>query len=263
MRIFVEIMIDSFTIKGLSGNISAELLLPQGFDKEKDRCVLVMLMHGFLGSKTGAPMGFLSQLFVEQGYAVLRFDFDGYGESDGAQQDNTVPKMLEDAKAVWDHASSLPFVDKIVLLGHSQGGVVAGMFAGRLEKAGTPPAGLILMASASILKEFAKKGRFFSFRCNPANPPEYINLYGFKLGREYILSAQTLPIEEESSWFTGPVLLLHGSWDPIIPVSCSKQYAKWYRNCSLNIIRATGHVFLLRRGKLVRLLMDYLRQFSL
>ena len=171
--------------------------------------------------------------------------------------------MLEDAKAVWDHASGLPFIDKIVLLGHSQGGVVAGMFAGRLEKAGTPPAGLILMASASILKEFAKKGRFFSFRCNPANPPEYINLYGFKLGREYILSAQTLPIEEESSWFTGPVLLLHGSWDPIIPVSCSKQYAKWYRNCSLNIIRATGHVFLLRRGKLVRLLMDYLRQFSL
>lgn len=59
------------------------------------------------------------------------------------------------------------------------------------------------------------------------------------------------------------VLLLHGSWNPIIPVSCSKQYAKWYRNCSLNIIRATGHVFLLRRGKLVRLLMDYLRQFSL
>ncbi len=72
MRIFVEIMIDAFTIKGLSGNISAELLLPEGFDKEKDRCVLVMLMHGFLGSKTGAPMGFLSQLFVEQGYAVLQ-----------------------------------------------------------------------------------------------------------------------------------------------------------------------------------------------
>jgi pimeloyl-ACP methyl ester carboxylesterase len=226
-------------------------LLAEGFDKEMVRCVLVMRMHGFRGSKTGAPMGLLSQLFVEQGYGVLRFDFDGYGESDGAQQDNTVPRMLEDAKAVWDHASSLPFVDKIVLLGHSQGGVVAGMFAGRLEKAGTPPAGLILMASASILKEFAKKGRFFSYRCNPANPPEYI------------LSAQTLPIEEESSWFTGPVLLLHGSWDPIIPVSCSKQYAKWYRNCSLNIIRATGHVFLLRRGKLVRLLMDYLRQFSL
>ena len=253
-------MIEAFTIKGPSGSISAEMLLPRSFDKERDRCELVILMHGFLASMRATPLGFLSRMLVEQGYAVLRFDFDGYGESEGAQQENTVPKMIEDAKAVWEYASGLPFIDRVILLGHSQGGVVAGMLAGRLEKAGTPPAALIQLAPASVLKEYARKGRYFSVRCDPVNPPETINVYGFKMGREYILSAQTLPIEEESSWFTGPVCLLHGTWDPIVPTACSRQYAALYGNCNLHIISGMEHLFLLRRRQVRRMILGFLRQ---
>ena len=254
-------MIDALTIKGPSGNISAEMLLPRTFDKEHDLCKLVILMHGFLGSMKAAPLGFLSRMLVKHGYAVLRFDFDGYGKSEGAQQENTVPKMIEDAKAVWEYASRLPFIDRIILLGHSQGGVVAGMLAGRLEKAGAPPAGLIQLAPASILKEYASKGKFLSVRCNPKNPPETISVYGFKMGREYILSAQTLPIKKESSWYTGPVCLIHGTWDKIVPLRCSKEYDALYRNSVLHIIFGTEHVFLFHRHTVRRLVLDYLRQF--
>jgi dipeptidyl aminopeptidase/acylaminoacyl peptidase len=254
-------MIDALTFKGPSGNISAEMLLPRTFDKEHDLCKLVILMHGFLGSMKAAPLGFLSRMLVKHGYAVLRFDFDGYGKSEGAQQENTVPKMIEDAKAVWEYASRLPFIDRIILLGHSQGGVVAGMLAGRLEKAGTPPAGLIQLAPASILKEYASKGKFLSVRCNPKNPPETISVYGFKMGREYILSAQTLPIKEESSWYTGPVCLIHGTRDKIVPLRCSKEYDALYRNSELHIIYGTEHVFLFHRHTVRRLVLDYLRQF--
>ena len=81
-------MIDAFTIKGPSGNISAEMLLPRSYNKGHDRCELVIIMHGFLGSMKAAPIGFLIRMLVKQGYAVLRFDFDGYGKSEGAQQDS-------------------------------------------------------------------------------------------------------------------------------------------------------------------------------
>ena len=256
-------MTDHFQIKGPSGNISAEMLLPRAYDKEHCRCELVILMHGFLGSMKAAPLGFLSRMLVKHGYAVLRFDFDGYGKSEGAQQENTVPKMIEDAKAIWDYASKLSFVNQIIFLGHSQGGVVAGMLAGRLEKAGTPPAGLIQLAPASILKEYASKGKFLSVRCNPKNPPETISVYGFKMGREYILSAQTLPIEEESSWFTGPVCLLHGTKDKIVPLACSKEYDTLYRNSELHIISGTEHLFLFHRQIVRRLIIEFLRQFYL
>lgn len=252
-------MAERLVIKAPSGNLVAELVLPQGFDSVKDRCTLVILMHGFKGSKTKPPMKFLTRVLPESGFAVLRFDFDGYGDSDGAQEENTVPKMIQDAKAVWDYAITLAFVDKIVLLGHSQGGVVAGMLAGRLEKAGTPPSALILMAPASILKEFARKGRFFSVHCDPENPPETISVVGFKMGREYITTAQTLPIEEESSWYTGPVCLLHGSMDGIIPISCSESYHKLFQHSEFHRIMGAGHIFLLRRRRVRDILLSFLR----
>lgn len=250
-------------IKGPAGNLAAELLFPQGFRQETDRCTLVIMMHGFLGSKEKVPMGFLTRVILQAGFAVLRFDFDGYGESDGPEEGNTVPKMLEDAKAVWDYAATLPFVDRTILLGHSQGGVVAGMLAGRLEKAGTPPSALALLAPASVLKEFARRGRFFTIRCNPANPPATIPLYGFKMGREYILTAQTLPIEEESSWYTGPVCLIHGTWDFVVPISCSEGYHRRYQNSEFHRIRCTGHIFLFRRALVCRVLLNFLRRFKI
>ena len=203
-------MIETIQIDGPSGRISAELLLPEAFDKAHGRCGLVMLMHGFLGSKRGAPLLFLSRILLAQGYAVLRFDFDGYGESDGAEQDNT------------------------------------------------PPVALILLAPALILKEYARRGRFFSIRCNPADPPATINLYGFQMGREYILSAQTLPIEEESAWFTGPVCLIHGTWDGIVPHSCSKRYDELYARSELHLLRRTGHLFLFCRHLVRRLILTFL-----
>lgn len=252
-------MTDRIQIKGPFGNISAEMLLPRSFDKEHDHCELVILMHGFLGSMKAAPLGFLSRMLVKHGYAVLRFDFDGYGKSEGSQRDNTVQKMIEDAKAVWDYASNLSFVDQIILLGHSQGGVVAGMLAGRLEKAGTPPAGLIQLAPASILKEYASKGRFLSVRCDPMNPPETINVYGFEMGREYILSAQNLPIEEESSWFTGQVCLLHGTWDPIVPIACSERYDTIWQKCEFHVIPGTEHLFLFHRRTVRRLILEFIK----
>ena len=251
-------MVNSIHIKGPLGNLSAEMLFPKGFDQENGRCELVILLHGFLGSKKAAPLRFLARMLVEQGYAVLRFDFDGYGKSEGAQVTNTVPGMIQDAMAVWTYASTLPYVNRIILLGHSQGGVVAGMLAGRLEKAGTPPAALIQLAPASVLKEYASQGRFLSVHCDPVNPPDSINVYGFKMGRDYILTAQTLPIEEESAWYTGPVCLLHGTMDRIVPLSCSERYNQIYQNSEFHRIRGTDHLFLFHRRTVRQLILDFI-----
>ena len=255
-------MKERLIIKAPSGNLAAELVLPQAFDRAKDRCTLVILMHGFRGSKTKPPIQFLTRVFTKGGYAVLRFDFDGYGESDGAQEENTVPKMIQDAKAVWDYASTLAFVDKIVLLGHSQGGVVAGMLAGRLEKAGTPPSALILMAPAFVLREHVRRGRFLTAHCDPENPPESISVVGFKIGREYITTARTLPIEEDLSCFTGPVCLVHGMIDGIVPLSSNESYHKLFPHWEFHRIKGTGHAFLFRRPRVRGILLSFLRSVS-
>ena len=251
---------EQFKIKSPAGNLAAELLLPQGFDPATDRGTLVITMHGFLGAKDKIPMDFAGQVLIEGGFPVLRFDFDGYGQSDGAQQDNTVPRMVQDAKAVWDYATGLPFAEKIVILAHSQGGVVAGILAGMLQEAGTPPSALILLAPASILRDFARRGRFFTVRCNPDNPPEILPVYGFNIGRQFILTARSLPIEEKSSLYTGPVCLLHGNFDLLVPISCSHFYSKIFRNSEFHPIFGSGHLFLIGRRKQRKIILNFLRR---
>jgi hypothetical protein len=133
------------------------------------------------------------------------------------------------------------------------------MFAGRLEKAGTPPAALILLTPAFVLRDYARRGRFFTAHCDPENPPETISVVGFNMGREYITTAQTLPIEEESSWFTGPVCLVHGVMDGIIPISCSESYHRLFQHWDFHRIKGTGHAFLFRRRQVRGILLAFLR----
>lgn len=71
-----------------------ELTLPDDFNEDTDKCPMVILMHGIFSSKNIVP----------------------------------IPAL-----AMWEYANSLPYVSKIGLLGHSQGGVVASMTAGIRE----------------------------------------------------------------------------------------------------------------------------------
>lgn len=49
----------------------------------------------------------------------------------------TIEKEIADAMAIWEYVKGLPYVTDIGFLGHSQGGVVASMTAGRLAAQGS------------------------------------------------------------------------------------------------------------------------------
>jgi len=246
-------------LQGPNGRLSYVLQVPRGFDKSRDKCPLVIVMHGIMSGKDVPPMPRFARKLVRQGYAVLRFDFNAQGRSDGDVLKCTIPTQIADARAVYDYARSLPFVSSVVLLGHSQGGVVAGMLAGELagaaqtvDSAGPAreplntriaPDALVLLAPGAVLKDYALEGRFLGMTCDPADPPEYVQVYWYKFSREYILSAQTLPIYEESALYQGPVCLVHGSEDTVVPVKYSDKYNEIYSNCEYTVIPRENHLF--------------------
>ena len=126
-------------VKGPEGKLSYKITLPKGFNPQTDRCPMVILMHGIFASKNINPTPALARGLAKAGIASIRFDFDGHGQSDGRRQDMTIEKEIADAKAIWDFIQTLPYVEGVGLLGHSQGGVVASMTAGRLAAAGIAP----------------------------------------------------------------------------------------------------------------------------
>ena len=96
---------------------------------------------------------------------------------------------------------------------------------------------------------------------DPADPPEYVKCFGMmKLGREYILTTQELDIYGTAKAYTGPVRLIHGSKDTIVPMSCSKRFVETYGERSeLIVVEGENHMITLRKKKTVDLAVEFFR----
>jgi pimeloyl-ACP methyl ester carboxylesterase len=76
--------------------------------------------HGFRSDKSGSYEGRCRRA-VDEGYNAVRFDFRGYGESDGTFLGQTTGDKLDDLAAVVGHFDP----DSCVLFGSSFGGRIA------------------------------------------------------------------------------------------------------------------------------------------
>jgi pimeloyl-ACP methyl ester carboxylesterase len=244
-----------YTVRGPEGGLSFKVALPEGFDPQADRCPMVILMHGIFSSKDFNPMPSLAKGLAQAGIASIRFDFDGHGKSEGRMQDMTIEKEIADAMAILKYVQGLTYVSEIGFLGHSQGGVVASMTAGRLSLQGKDaPKGMVLIAPGAVIKEACQGGKFFNARFDPKDPPEYIRCWGVKkLGREYLLSTQELDIFGTAAAYGGKVLLLHGTRDGIVPLWCSERYKETYGDRSdLILVDGENHMITRRRSEVVQ-----------
>ena len=83
----------------------------------------VLLLHGFLSDRRAlGRFDRLAAVYARLGHAVLRFDFNGFGDSDGAVVDGA--GLLNDTHAALDHLDELGYRRQI-LHGHSLGSGVA------------------------------------------------------------------------------------------------------------------------------------------
>ena len=244
MTLAFPVFSKEYKVHGPQGGLAMELTLPDDFNEDTDKCPMVILMHGIFSSKNIVPIPALAKALAKEGIASICFDFGGHWKSEGKMKHMTVGKEIEDALAMWEYAKSLPYVSKIGILGHSQGGVVASMTAGILASRGESPAALVLIAPGSVIQDACKGGRFFGAEFNPADPPEYVKCFGImKLGREYILTTQELDIFGTAKAYTGPVRLIHGSNDTIVPMSCSERFVETYtQDAELVVVEGENHM---------------------
>ena len=104
----------------------------------------VVWLGGFRSDMQATKAAALDAWAAERGRAFLRFDYSGHGESGGRFEEGTISRWLEDVLAAIAAASEGPQI----LVGSSMGGWLALLAAARLATAGTPPAGLVLIAPA-------------------------------------------------------------------------------------------------------------------
>lgn len=230
-----------YIVFGEQGGISIKITLPSGFDTTCHKCPMVILMHGFMASKRFHPIPMIAKALAKNGVATISFDFNAHGSSEGKFIDMTIANEIADAKAVLEYVRNLEYVTEVGFVGHSQGGVIAGMLSGELENSPIKPKCVALLAPAAVLKDDAIKGQCMGSKYDASNPPEYVSVMFHKLGRKFILAAQKLPIYETSCCYTGNVCIIHGKKDNIAPYSYGERYHSLYKNSTIHLLEEEGH----------------------
>lgn len=202
---------------------------------------IAILMHGFKGDLGYTKENLLNQLahrLNDQGLATLRFDFAGCGKSDGQFSDMTVLSELQDGMKIIDYARQEVQAKEIILVGHSQGGVVASMLAAYYRDVIDK---LVLLAPAATLKDDALIGTCQGTTYDPNHIPDYVTVGGFKVGGDYFRTAQLLPIYETAQHYAGPVLMIHGLTDTVVDPKASQKYNVMYQNGVIHFLEGASH----------------------
>lgn len=218
--------------------LNARLDMPEGGAGKRP---LLIIIHGFTGNMLERHLEAVARTANACGFAVLRADMYGHGESGGAFRDHTLYKWLGNIMAVVDYARSLDFVSEIYLCGHSQGGLAV-MLAAAMER--DVIAGLIPLSPAVMIPDGARQGELLGQRFDPDHIPDALASWdGRELGGNYVRVAQTIDVDRAVARYDGPVLLIHGDADEAVPVRFGVEAARAYKNAELVVVPGDSHCF--------------------
>jgi len=156
----------------------------------------LIFSHGLTGDRCGPQrlLSYLAEELCKKGIAVIRFDFQGSGDSSGAFEETTFEQMERDLMTVidWSNAASL------ILAGLSIGGVPAVMCAQKVKCKS-----LFLISS-----DLVDRPTFSTLQ-----DPHPVRKGHFFLNKEYYSERSRLAPREILSTLNIPSFLFYGEMD--------------------------------------------------
>src|SRR5215216_4681036 len=124
MQTAVSIPSDGLTLSGA-------LHIPHGH-RPGARLPAFLVLHGFMGSKDESHAEIQAQMLEGFGYAALRFDMRGCGDSGGTRGFVLCMDQVADTRNALTWLAQRPEIDpeRIAVIGHSFGGAVSVYTAG-------------------------------------------------------------------------------------------------------------------------------------
>lgn len=237
---------------------------PQG-----DKLPIAIVCHGFMAFQDTVRQ--YAVKLAEEGYLSYCFDFCGgcvlKGQSDGKSTDMSVMTEIEDLSAVIEYAKSRPYSDEgnILLMGCSQGGLVAALTAARRR---AEISKLVLFYPAFCIPDDARAGKMLFAKFDPQNIPDTLRCGPMKLGRRYVEDVINLDPFGEIKEYAGDVLIVHGTKDRIVATEYIERAAEAYagrsagdakpRPAEIKTIENGKHMFSKKHDKIA---MRYLSEF--
>ena len=182
---------------------------------------IVIVAHGFNGSHHFGRSYF--KMLNEMGYMCYTFDFPCGGT--GSRTDNNTVNMsvIDEQKAletIVRYFKSHSDVDKknIVLLGSSQGGLIAALTAASLQK---DISKLILKFPALCIPD-----NWNSRYPQVSDIPDTTKVWQVPIGRQFFTELRNMDPYQAVEAYRRPVLIIHGDADTVVPIDYSRRTVK-------------------------------------
>jgi len=199
------------TFDGPAGTLSGILHVPDGVPRGS-----VLIAHCFTCSKSLKVTRHLATQIEDGGFAVLRFDFTGLGESEGDFAETSVTTNVADIEAAAGYLTSR-VRGPLVLVGHSLGGAATLLAAG-----GAPAARAVVTVAAPSGPEhlqhlFADRDVEEVFREGRAT----VRIAGrpFEISRDFFDDLQRHGTPERIATLGVPLLVVHGTADRTVDIT--------------------------------------------
>lgn len=175
---------------------------------------VILMLHGHSGNRFYLLAH--SDYLIEAGYGILSIDFRNHGDSDGDRTSMGLHE-LKDAHSAYDFLKSQEDIENIIIFGHSMGGAIATRLMVDVDAHG-----LIIDASFADFPSTVSAG--VVKRGFPDRPVTTIllTMYSLLSGADFDMIH---PLEHMKQIDT-PVLILHGTLDPVIPLDHAYQLAE-------------------------------------
>lgn len=199
---------------------------------------VAIISHGFNGTHHFGKDYF--QTLNELGYAVYTFDFpcgSVHSQSDNNTMNMSIFDEKQALKDIVAYFQRQKDVDRsrIVLCGESQGGLVSALTAADLKK---QISNLVLIYPALCIPD-----NWNERYPTDAEIPDTTKMWNVPLGKRFFQECRSIDVYKTIGNYQGPVLIVHGSDDKVVPLSYSERAVGTYRNANLKVIDKAGHGF--------------------
>ena len=212
----------------------------------------VIASHGLFSSKESEKHVEIGEAFSAQGIAVIRYDHQGCGESEGDLSATTASSRIKDLEAVFELAVNHPLLgDRFGLLGSSMGGFISTFKA----SADFRVKALALWATPAYLGD---KREVEDAETLPRGDPR-----GDPLQEEFYRDLERYDARQAIK-NVGNSLLLHGEADELVPLSQAEElYTAARPPKHLEVFPGGDHRFTdpQQRRQAIRMSLEWFQQY--
>lgn len=199
----------------------------------------VLFVHGFSSTSAGSRQLFvqMARHLVSRGVVAHSYDRLGQGVSDGDFFDITVRDEIEQVRAMIRETAG---AGRVHVVGHSLGAVESALAA---AQEGERVASVTLWSPAGVIvDDMTVRDRVMGEPLAAMRERGFVDLAGMAVGPAIVDDVRDgLDVYGPAAAYQGPVDVLHGSADEVVPLEYGRRFAEVMPGGSLTVVEGADH----------------------